>query len=72
MQVRKLRSIIVDDSAVQRLAVSKLISNHPDLELIIQYKDGFEAQKKVNSKDLDRHFTQDDKIDRIFNDILRW
>jgi len=28
--------------------------------------------KKVNSKDLDRHFTQDDKIDRIFNDILRW
>lgn len=56
MQVRKLRSIIVDDSAVQRLAVSKLISNHPDLELIIQYKDGFEAQKKVNSKDIDLIF----------------
>lgn len=56
MQAKKLRSIIVDDSAVQRLAVSKLISSHPDLELIIQYKDGFEAQKKVNSKDIDLIF----------------
>lgn len=56
MQVKKLRSIIVDDSAVQRLAISKLIATHPDLELIIQYKDGFEAQKKVNSKDIDLIF----------------
>ncbi len=56
MQAKKLRSIIVDDSAVQRLAVSKLIDGHPDLELIIQYKDGFEAQKKVNSTDIDLIF----------------
>ncbi len=56
MQAKKLRSIIVDDSAVQRMAVSKLISNHPNLELIIQYKDGFEAQKKVNSNDIDLIF----------------
>ena len=56
MQVKKLRSIIVDDSAVQRLAISKLIATHADLELIIQYKDGFEAQKKVNSKDIDLIF----------------
>ena len=56
MQVKKLKSIIIDDSAVQRLAVSKLIATHPDLELIIQYKDGFEAQKKVNSKDIDLIF----------------
>ncbi len=56
MQAKKLRSIIVDDSAVQRLAVCKLIASHPDLELIIQYKDGFEAQKKVNSKDIDLIF----------------
>ena len=56
MQAKKLRSIIVDDSAVQRLAVSKLIASHPDLELIIQYKDGFEAQKKVNSEDIDLIF----------------
>ena len=56
MQAKKLRSIIVDDSAVQRLAVSKLVASHPDLELIIQYKDGFEAQKKVNSKDIDLIF----------------
>mgnify|MGYP000569034424 CR=1 FL=1 len=56
MQIKKLRSIIVDDSAVQRMAVSKLISSHPDLELIIQYKDGFEAQKKVSSEDIDLIF----------------
>ena len=56
MQVKKLRSIIVDDSAVQRLAVSKLVDSHPDLELILQYKDGFEAQKKVNSNDIDLIF----------------
>lgn len=56
MQAKKLRSIIVDDSAVQRMAVSTLIANHPDLELIVEYKDGFEAQKKVNSKDIDLVF----------------
>ncbi len=56
MQAKKLRSIIVDDSAVQRIAVSKLIDSHPDLVLIIQYKDGFEAQKKVSSNDIDLIF----------------
>ncbi len=56
MQAKKLRSILIDDSAVQRLAVSKLISGHPELELIIQYKDGFEAQKKVHAKDIDLIF----------------
>lgn len=56
MKTKKLRSIIVDDSSVQRTAVSKLIANHHDLELIVQYKDGFEAQKKVNSKDIDLIF----------------
>jgi len=28
--------------------------------------------KEVNRKDLDKFFTKSDKIDRIFNDILRW
>lgn len=56
MQAKKLRSIIIDDSAVQRMAVSTLIANHPDLELIVAYKDGFEAQKRVNSKDIDLVF----------------
>jgi hypothetical protein len=28
--------------------------------------------KTVNQKDLDRHFNKSDRIDRIFNDILRW
>ena len=43
MQVKKLRSIIIDDSAFQRMAISKLINNHPDLDLIVEYKDGYEA-----------------------------
>ena len=28
--------------------------------------------KEVSSKDLNRHFTKTDRIDRIFNDILDW
>ena len=27
---------------------------------------------KISQSDLDRHFTSTDKIDRIFNDILKW
>ena len=28
--------------------------------------------KQIDQKDIDRHFNKSDKIDRIFNDILRW
>ena len=28
--------------------------------------------KEISEKDLKRHFTQSDRIDRIFNDILNW
>ncbi len=28
--------------------------------------------KEISEKDLNRHFTQSDRIDRIFNDILNW
>ena len=28
--------------------------------------------REINENDLDRHFTQSDRIDRIFNDILGW
>ena len=28
--------------------------------------------KDISRKDLDKHFTQTDRIDRIFNDILSW
>ena len=27
---------------------------------------------EINRRDLDRHFTKTDRIDRIFNDILDW
>jgi hypothetical protein len=29
-------------------------------------------EHKVNRKDLDKIFNQTDKIDRMFNEILRW
>jgi len=53
MQTKKLRTIIIDDSAVQRMAVSKLIAQHPNLDLIAQYKDGYEAHRKIKSEDID-------------------
>ena len=28
--------------------------------------------KEVNQSDIDKHFNKSDRIDRIFNDILRW
>ena len=28
--------------------------------------------KDISNDDLDRHFNNSDKIDRIFNDILSW
>src|SRR5690606_3096202 len=33
----KLRSIIVDDSSMQRMAVAKLVNNHPNLALVAEY-----------------------------------
>ena len=59
MQAKKLRCIIVDDSTVQRLAISKLVARHPNLDLIIEYNNGLEAQQKIKTE----------KIDLIFLDI---
>ena len=28
--------------------------------------------KKVSRKDLNKHFNKSDRVDRIFNDIIRW
>jgi DNA-binding LytR/AlgR family response regulator len=53
MQTKKLRSIVIDDSAVQRMAVSKLVAQHPDLDLVAEYKDGYEAHRKIKSEDID-------------------
>lgn len=59
MDTNKLRTIIVDDSSLQRMAVSKLISDHSNLDLVAEYNNGIEAYKNVEKN----------KIDLIFLDI---
>lgn len=59
MKTNKLRSIIVDDSSLQRMAVSKLINDHPHLYLVAEYSNGMEAYKNV----------AENQIDLIFLDI---
>lgn len=55
----KLKSIIIDDSPVQRVAVAKLIKDHPHLTLLAEYGNAMEANKRI--KDL--------YMDLIFLDI---
>ncbi|MGF1558011.1 MAG: LytR/AlgR family response regulator transcription factor [Flavobacteriaceae bacterium] len=56
MQTKKLRCILVDDSAIQRVAVGKLIARHPNLDLVAEYKDGYEAHKKIGAENIDLIF----------------
>lgn len=59
MPEKKLRSIVVDDSEIQRTSVAKLIRNHPNLELVAEYRNGVEVLQNVKS----------DEVDVIFLDI---
>jgi DNA-binding LytR/AlgR family response regulator len=56
METNKLRTIIVDDSSLQRMAVSKLITDHPHLNLIAEYNNGMEAYKNVEKNQIDLIF----------------
>lgn len=59
MSTAKLKCIIIDDSTIQRIAVAKLVSNHNDLTLVAEYKNGLEALKGL----------MENKIDVVFLDI---
>lgn len=59
MSEKKLRSIVVDDSEIQRTTVAKLIKNHPNLELVAEYRNGVEVLQNVKS----------DEVDVIFLDV---
>jgi DNA-binding LytR/AlgR family response regulator len=59
MSEKKLRSIVVDDSELQRTSVAKLIKNHPNLELVAEYRNGIEVLQNVKS----------DQVDVIFLDV---
>lgn len=52
----KLRSIIVDDSSMQRMAVAKLVNNHPNLALIAEYSNAIEAKNGIKNNEIDLIF----------------
>ena len=55
----KMNCIIVDDSTLQRMAVAKLIKNHPLLSLVAEYSNAIEAKNGLKSE----------KVDLIFLDV---
>ena len=49
----KLRSIVVDDSSMQRMAVAKLVNNHPNLALVAEYSNAIEAKNGLKNHEID-------------------
>ena len=45
----QLKCIVVDDSAIQRLAITKLVEDHPALDLIAEYSSALETKKGLNT-----------------------
>lgn len=52
----KLRCIIVDDSSMQRMAVAKLVNNHPNLAMIAEYSNAIEAKNGLKNNEVDLIF----------------
>ncbi|RTE51849.1 DNA-binding response regulator [Arenibacter aquaticus] len=52
----KLRSIIVDDSSMQRIAVAKLVNNHPHLTMVGEYSNAIEAKNGLKNSNIDLIF----------------
>lgn len=52
----KLKSIIVDDSSMQRMAVAQLVNKHPNLALVAQYSNAIEANTGIKNNDIDLIF----------------
>lgn len=51
-----LKCIVIDDSTVSRLAISRLINSHSDLVLVTTYRNAVEALNKEAHKDIDLIF----------------
>ena len=54
-----LNCVVVDDSAIQRLSIVKLIESHPSLNLTAEYNSALETKNGLNTH----------KVDLIFLDI---
>jgi DNA-binding LytR/AlgR family response regulator len=59
MKAEILRTIVIDDSSLQRMAVSRMTQAHQNLDFIAEYSNGVEAYKSVDK----------DQIDLIFLDV---
>jgi len=51
-----LKTIVIDDSTVQRAAVIKHVENHPDLHLMGEYHNGINARKVLMENETDLIF----------------
>lgn len=44
-----LNCVVVDDSSMQRLSIIKLIENHPNLNLVAEYRSALDAKNGLNT-----------------------
>lgn len=56
MTTGKLTAVIVDDEELARLVLKELLAKHPDIELIAECSNGFEAVKAVSERKPDLLF----------------
>jgi DNA-binding LytR/AlgR family response regulator len=56
MKKTKLKCILIDDSSVQRRAVSKIIKEHSKLDLINEFDNGLAAKSVIDSNTVDLIF----------------
>lgn len=52
----KLNCVVVDDSAIQRMTVTKLVANHPSLNLIGDFSNAIETKNCLTNKEVDLIF----------------
>jgi len=55
----KLKSLVVDDSSLQRLSITKLVKDHPNLILVAEHNNALDTKRELEHS----------KIDLIFLDI---
>jgi len=52
----KLNCVVVDDSSIQRMVITKLVSNHTNLNLIGDFSNAIEAKNCMSIHNIDLIF----------------
>ena len=52
----KLNCVVVDDSAIQRMTVTKLVTNHQNLNLVGDFSNAIETKNCLTNKEVDLIF----------------